>query len=147
MNHLKQNCFGSSGVRRNEKVKGGRQHGTSAALCCTSAIVLTSVSDARWNQTGSANSPTTLIALAFPSCSAAVLHKARVPGLAQKCSHLCIIIRKPVWPQGCFCTVLWRTTLVTAGISLCSSLCLLLMHTSSPTPPAPRTEQRVKPSH
>ena len=148
MNHLKVTCFGSSGVRRNKRVKGGKQHVTSAALSCTSSVRLTSVNGTRWNQTGSANSSTALTALAFPSCSAAVLHKARVSSLAQKkCNHLCIITRKPVWPQGCFCTALWRMILVTAGISLCSPLQLLLLCTNGPTSPVHCTEQRVKPPH
>lgn len=50
MNHLKGNCFGSSGVRRNKRVKGGKWHITSAALSCTSPVGLTFVNDTRWNQ-------------------------------------------------------------------------------------------------
>lgn len=135
MNHLKGNCSGSSGVRRNKEVKGGKRHVTSAVLSCTSPVGLTSVKDAQRNQTGSANSSTAHTAFAFPSCSAASTHKARVPSLAQKCNCLCIITRKPVWPKVCFCTALGRMLLVLWLASHCGphSIC------SSCTGAAPRS--------
>lgn len=112
-------------------------------LSCTSPVGLTSVNDTWWNQTGSANSSTTLTALAFRSHSAAVLHKTRVPSLAQKkCDRLYTIAREPVWPQGCFCTALRRMILVMAGTSTVLSSPTASHPHECPTSPVCCTEQR-----
>lgn len=63
-----------------------------------SPVGLIAANDTKWNQTGSANSPITLTALAFPSCLPQ--GKSTQSGTEEVVhNHLCTITRKPPLAQ------------------------------------------------